>query len=144
MKGNILITIAGLLTFLSSTAIANTSTGQYSLEKMIQANIEQKRIAEAKKFDQLIALAGDKQDELMKSKGAVTNAYQKWHDLKSAIEAAGGKANSKDFKEIELAAQAYSEANKAFIELQKEIVTRSRVSPGNQAAYLVVLRHFSG
>jgi len=141
LKNNILFTIAGLLSFLSSAAIADTSfTEQQSLEKMIQARAEQQLAAEDKKYAQIIALAGDRQDELAKRKNEVTNTYKKWHDLKSAVEASTNKANFNDFKVVEVAAQAYSEANKAFIALQKDILIKTNVPSKDHAAYLVVTR----
>ena len=141
MKNNILFTIAGLLSFLSSAAIADTSfTEQHGLEKMIQARAEQQLAAEDKKYAQLIALAGERQDQLAKRKSEITNTYKKWHDLKSAVEASPNKANSNDYKAIEVAAQAYSEANKAFIDLQKDILISANVPYKDHAAYLVATK----
>ena len=141
MKSKILFTIAGLLSFLSSAAIAGTSfTGQNGLEKMIQANTEQKLAADARRYAQLIVLTGDRQDELAKRKNEVANTYKKWHDLKLAAEASSNKASLNDFKAITAAAQAYSEASKAFVDLQKDILINAKVSFKDQAAYLVVMQ----
>lgn len=107
---------------------------------MIQANTEQKLATEAIKYDQIIALAGDRQDELAKRKDEATHAYQKWHDLKSAVEVSPNKAGFNDFKAIELAARAYSEANKAFFDLQKDILTTAKIPSRDHAAYMVVIR----
>ena len=137
MKNNVLFTIAGL-SFLSSVAIADTSvTEQRGLEKMIQARAEQQRAAEDKKYAQLIALAGDRQDELAKGKSEIINTYKKWHDLKSAVEASPNKANFNDYKAIEAAAQAHSESDKAFVALQKDILVKANVPHQDHAAYLV-------
>ena len=138
MKNNILFTIAGLLSFLSSVAIADTSvTEQPGLEKMIQARVEQQRAAEDKKYAQLIALAGDRQDELAKRKSEIINTYKKWHDLKSAVEASPNKANFNDYRAIEAAAQAHSEADKALVALQKDILVKASVPYRDHAEYLV-------
>lgn len=123
-KISILSAIAGSLTLLSSVAIADTSPA-LTLEKMIQAKNEQKLAAEAKNFDQIAALAGSRQDELAKRKSEVASTYKTWHDLKSAVEASPNKATSSDFKAIEAAAQTYSQANKAFTDLQKDILAKN-------------------
>ncbi len=148
MKSNILFIIAGLLSLLSSAAIADSSfadssftdTEQQSLEKMIRARAEQQLAAEDKKYTQIFALAGDRQDELAKRKSEVTHTYKKWRDLKSAVEASPNKANSIDFNAVKVAAQAYSEANKAFIALQKDILINANVPIKDHVAYLVVTR----
>lgn len=115
-------------------------TGHQSLEKAILENAEKQRQAGAEKYTRIAALAGDKKDELEKRRNEVTRTYQKWHDLKSAMTAFPNKAKADNFKAIEEAAQAYAEAKKAFIELQKTILARAHVSHKHQAAYLVVMR----
>lgn len=124
-KISILSAIAGSLSLLSSVAVADTSAGMspaVGLEKMIQASTEQKLAAETKNYNQIAALAGNKQGELAKRKEEVASTYKTWHDLKSSVEASPNKANSSDFKAIEAAAKSYSQANKAFIDMQKEIL----------------------
>lgn len=130
-KTNIISAIAGALSLLSSVAIADTSpemSPALGLEKMIQAKSEQKLAAEAKNFNQIAALAGDRQDELAKRKNEVASTFKTWHDLKSAVEASPNKASSNEFKAIEVAAQSYSQANKAFIDLQKDILAKNGFS----------------
>ncbi len=138
-SGNkILIVIAGLL---SSVAFAGTSSTEQNkgndrttpemshtlaLEKMIQANTEQLLAAEAKKYSQVVALAGNKQGELEKTKNEVTIAYKAWHDLKSAVEASHN-AGVNEFKAVEAASKVYSKANKAFIDIQKDILAKNGV-----------------
>ena len=142
-----LFAITGLLSLFSSAAIAGVSPSDHnkngsttpemsqviSLEKAIQANAGQKLAAvtreEAKKYTQVVALAGDMQDEVGKRKNAVINTYKTWHELKAAVEASN-KANANDYKAVELAAQAYSQANKAFIEIQKNILAKNGVPTG--------------
>lgn len=139
-ENNLLFTIAGLLSLFSSVAIADTSFAEQknngaapeisqalALEKMIQKNTEQKFAVEDKKYTQIVALAGNRQNELAKRKSEVTNAYQIWQDAKSAVEQSRN-ANSAGFKAIEVAAQSYSQANKAFIDLQKDILAKNGVS----------------
>lgn len=127
-KVSLLAAIAGSLSLLSSVAIADTSpemSPALSLEKMIQAKSEQKLAAEAKNFNQIATLAGSRKDELAKRKDEVASAYKTWHDLKSSVETSPGKANFDNFKAIEAAAQTYSQANKAFIDLQKDILAKN-------------------
>lgn len=124
MKNKISILSAiGSLSLLSPVAIADTSPA-LGLEKAIQAKSEQKLAAEAKNFAQIAELAGDRQDELAKRKNEASNTYKTWHDLKSAVEASHN-ANFNDFKAVEAAAQAYSQANKAFIDLQKDVLAKN-------------------
>lgn len=130
MKSNtsILSAVAGSLILLSSVAIADTSSTispALGLEKMIQAKAEQNLAAEANNFAQIAALAGDRQEELAKRKSEVARAYKTWHDIKSDVEASHNKANISDFKAVEAAAQVYSQANKAFIDLQKDILAKN-------------------
>lgn len=130
MKGkiSILSIVAGSLSFLSSVAIADTSpemSPALNLEKMIQAKSEQKLAEEANNYTKIAALAGDRQDELAKRKSEVAKAYKTWHDIKSDVEASHNKANYGDFKAVEEAAQSYAQANKAFIDLQKDILAKN-------------------
>lgn len=111
-----------------------------SLEKTILENVEKQRQADAEKYTRIATLAGDKKDELEKRRNEVNRTYQIWHDLKSATTASSNRANADSFKAVEVAAQTYSEANKAFIDLQKTILARANVSHKDQAAYLVVMR----
>lgn len=111
-----------------------------NLEKTILENVEKQRQADAEKYTRIATLAGDKKDELEKRRNEVSRTYQIWHDLKSAMTTSSNKANAGSFKAVEVAAQAYSEANKAFIGLQKTILARANVPHKDQAAYLVVMR----
>lgn len=127
-KISILSAITVSLSLLSSVAIADTSSTMspaLGLEKMIQAKAEQNLAAEANNYTKIAALAGDRQDELAKRKSEVAKADKRWHEIKSDVEASNNKANSNDFKAVEAAAQAYSQANKAFIDLQKDILAKN-------------------
>ena len=148
IENNFLFAVTGFLLLSSSVAIAgSTFTVQKSdgaapemsqalaLEKMIQKNTEQKFAAEAKKYTQLVALAGDKQDELAKRKGEVVNAYKAWQNSKSAVELSRN-AGADSFKAVEVAAQAYSQANKAFINLQKDILAKNGIPPGTENTFI--------
>lgn len=142
------IAAAGILSLSSSVAFAGISSVDenkqsagtapklshaVTLEKIIAANTEQKLAAEAKadakKYTQVIALAGDKQDEVVKRKNEVINTYKTWRELKAAVEGANS-ASANDFKAIEAAARAYSQANKAFLDLQKNILAQNGVPSG--------------
>ncbi len=134
----ILIMIAGLL---SSAAFAGTSSTEQNkgndraapalsqsiaLEKMIQQNNEKLAAAEAKKYSQVFALAGNRQGELEKTKNEASVAYKAWHDLKSSVEASRN-TGANEFKAVEAASQTYSRANKAFIDMQKDILAKNGV-----------------
>ncbi|TAN78191.1 MAG: hypothetical protein EPN14_06775 [Gallionella sp.] len=109
-------------------------TQSLALEKMIQKNTEQKLAAEAKKYAQIVALAGRQQDELAKRRDETANAYRLWQDSKSAVELSGN-TNADGFKAVEIAAQAYSKANKVFIGLQKDILAKNGVVSDPVAAF---------
>lgn len=149
IENNVLFATAGFLSLFSSVAIAGISSTEHNskngnvapemshvlaLEKAIQANAEQKLAAEtkaeAKKFTQVVALAGGRQDEVEKRKNEVINTYKTWHELKSTV-GVSRSANANDFKAVEVAAQAYSQANKAFLELQKDILAKNGVPSGS-------------
>ncbi|TAN83612.1 MAG: hypothetical protein EPN14_03190 [Gallionella sp.] len=145
---HLLFAVAGLLSLFSSAAIAGAPlAGQKSddaapgmsqsiaLEKMIQKNTEQKLAAEAKKYTQMVALAGSQQDELAKRRDEAANAYKTWQSSKSAVELPGN-ANADGFKAVEVAAQAYSKAHKAFIGLQKEILAKNGVPSGTADTFI--------
>jgi len=139
-KHNLHIAAAGLLTFFSSAAIADASfteqknnamapeiSQSVALEKMIQKNAEQKFAAETKRYTQIMALAGDRKNELAKKQSEVANAYQTWQSSKLAVEQS--RSPSPDgFKTVEMAAQSYSYAHKEFIDLQKDIIAKNGAS----------------
>lgn len=119
-----IVAIAGLLAFFSSVAFADTLASERGLQKAIQENAEQKHAADAKKYERVSALAGDKRGELTAKKDEVTNTYNKWHELKSAADASKN-TNSVKFKAVEAAAEKHAQANKAFVDAQKEILAKN-------------------
>ena len=119
------IASAGFISLLSFSAIADSSTPQ-TLEKMIQVNAEKQLAAEGNKYNRIVSLAGNRQNELAEKKNEVASTYQNWHDLKSGV--ASHYPNSNDFTVVEMAAKAYSMAHKAFVELQKNILAQKEGS----------------
>ena len=128
------------LSLFSSAAIAGTSVSEQDsnriasgtsqslmLEKMIQKNTEQKFAAETNKYSQISTLAGDRQNELAKRKLEVATAYKAWQDSKFAVEQSRNP-DSDSFRAVNMAAEAYSQANRSFIELQKDILARNGAS----------------
>lgn len=125
---NVLFAAAGFVSLFSSAAMAGTaSSNTAALEQAIQDSTEQKLAAETYKYTQITAMAGNRQAEMESSKKAVISTYAKWRELKSAIEASRN-ATASDFKAVEVAAQAYSQANQAFINLQKDILAKNGTS----------------
>jgi len=108
-----------------------------TLEQLIQENTEKKHRADIAKYAKITTIAGNKKNELAQKMKAVTDTYQKWYDLKSAAESARNMSAS-HFKVIEMAAQAYSQANKEFIDLQKDILAKNGVEPADLNTRIVV------
>lgn len=146
------VAIAGLSLLLSSAAIAGASpagqpekggdttpemTRTLTLENLIRENTEKKRMADTAKYAQITTLAGDKKNELEKRMADVTNTYKIWRDLKLAVESSHS-TNPNNFKAIEVAAQAYAQANKAFIDLQKDILAKNGVPSAEINARIVM------
>jgi hypothetical protein len=124
-KGNKMLNIVastGLLSLISFAAFASQSTTA-TFEKMVQAKAEQQFANEGIKYTRIVALAGNRQDELATKKNEVSSAYKKWYDLKSAV--VSHYPSSNDFKDVEVAAKTYSQANKAFVDLQKNILSQN-------------------
>lgn len=118
---NTVITIAGLLSLISSVAFAGALTSERDLEKMIQENVAQKHAADTKKYNRVAALAGDKRGELSAKNDEAVNTYNKWRELKSAAEAS--RSDTAKFAAIEAGAK-HAQANKEFIDLQKDILVK--------------------
>lgn len=145
-ENRILVALTGLLSIFSSAAIAGApladdvtpKTSQpLTLEKAIRQNTEHKLAAEAQKYSRIAALAGNRQGELEKRRDEAASTHKIWRDLKSAVEIPRN-ANPDGFRAIEVAAQAYSRANKAFIDLQKDILAKNGVSPDAANTLVVV------
>lgn len=120
-KQNKVIAIVGLLSLFSSVTLAGTLASERDLEKMIQENTAQKHAADTIKYNRVVALAGGKRDELSAKNAEVTNAYNKWRELKSAAEAS--HTDTAKFMAVEAGAK-YAQANKAFIDMQKDILLK--------------------
>lgn len=123
-KNNARYIIIGCTLFFLSAAIAESTATNHNLEKLIHKNADQSRALDAAKYNRVAVLAGEKLGELEKRRDEVANAYKKWAELKSSAEASG---NPGKFKAVETAAQAYSQANLAFVNLQKEILVNSGI-----------------
>lgn len=128
IENSVLIATVCFLSSFSSVAIAAAETpNAQTLEKAIQANTEKRIATETKKYTQIVAIAGGRQDAVEKAKNEVISTYKKWHELKSSVEASRS-ANASDFKAIEAAAKLHAQANKTFVDLQKDILAKNGVA----------------
>lgn len=118
------VIIASFLSVFSAVSIADTLSSERDLQKAIQEKAEQKHVADAKKFERVSALAGDKRAELAAKKDEVANTHHQWHELKSAAETSKN-ADSAKFKAVEAAAEKHAQANRAFVGMQKEILAKN-------------------
>lgn len=129
MKNQIsIISITALLALSSSAAFADSMNSERALQKKIQETSEQQRAAEAKKYERVSALAGDKRGDLAAKKEEVTNAYNKWQEQKTAADAAKNSDASK-YKAVAAAAEKHAQANKAFMDAQKEVLAKNGAMP---------------
>lgn len=118
------IAAAGLLALFSSVAMAATLASEQALQKKIQETTEQQRAADAKKYERVSALAGDKRGELAAKKDEVSSTYQKWQEQKTTADAAKNTDAAK-YKAVEAAAEKHAQANKAFMDMQKDILAKN-------------------
>ena len=126
-----------LLSLLSFSAIADTSTPA-ALEEKIQLNVGNQLAAEGYKYAQIVSLAASREDELTARRYEAANAYKKWYDLKSAV--VKHYPSSQDYIAVEMASREYSRANKAFIDLQKSILSQNGVPIHNVATKIIALQ----
>jgi hypothetical protein len=135
-----ILAIAGVcaLSLLSPSAMA-ASSATASLQSMIQANSERQLATEVHKYTQVASLAGSKQDELSVRKDDAVRLYRKWYDLKTTV---SGRHNpsAQDYREVASAAQAYSDAYKAFVDLQKGILSENGAPRAGVAKKIVALQ----
>lgn len=125
MKKQIVIaSTLGLLSLFSATVFADTLASERALQKKIQETTEQQRAADAKKYERVSALAGDKRGELAAKKDEVANTYNKWQEQKAAADAAKNTDANK-YKAVEAAAEKHAQANKQFMDMQKEILAKN-------------------
>lgn len=130
------ITNAVFLSLLSSSAIADTST-PVTPEEKVHLNAGKQLAAEGNKYAQIVSLAASREDELTARRYEATNAYKKWHDLKSSV--VKHYPSTQDYIAVEMAAREYSRANKAFIDLQKSILAQNGLSIHNVATKIIAM-----
>jgi hypothetical protein len=130
--------IAGsvLLSILSFSAFADSSTPA-ALEEMIQLNAGKQLAAEGNNYAEIVSLAANRQDELTARRYEASNAYRKWHDLKSEV--VKHYPTSQDYRAVEMAANEYSNANKAFIDLQKSILASNNIPLDKVATKVIAM-----
>jgi hypothetical protein len=135
---SVIIAIAstGFLSLLSFSATASTSI-PVTLEEKIQEAIKQQVATEEKKYNQIVSLAGIRQDELTTKKNEVIDTYNKWSDLKYAV--VSHYPTTEDYKAIEIAAKAYSQAYKAYINLQKSILSQNGIPLDKVATRIIAM-----
>jgi hypothetical protein len=127
---------AVLLSLLPFSAIADTSA-PVAPEEKIQLHVGRQLAAEGYKYAQIVSLAAGREDELTARRYEAANAYKKWYDLKSAV--VKHYPSSRDYMAVELASREYSRANKAFIDLQKSILSQNGVPVHNVAMNIIAL-----
>jgi hypothetical protein len=138
-KGNVaILAIASsvLLSLSSVSAFADTSTST-TPEERIQLNAGMRLAADGYKYAEIVTLAGNREDELTARRYEAANAFKKWHDLKLAV--VKHYPNSRDYTAVEMASEEYSRANKAFIDLQKSILTQNGAPIHNVATKIIAL-----
>lgn len=121
IKNNVRYATSGLSSLLLTVAIA---AADHNLAQAAQKNTEQIHAIDTAKYNRVAVLAGERRAELEKRKVAVENAHKKWNELKTST---AGSNDPGKLKAVEAAAQAYSQANLAFVNLQKEILISSGI-----------------
>jgi len=121
-KQGIVVAIAGGLSLFSLVVFAGSLPSEREFEEAIQKNIEQKNAIDTKKYNQLVALAGEKSNELAAKKDATIKTYNDWRELRSVAESS--KTDAAIARAIE-AGEKHAQANKEFVELQKSILLKS-------------------
>jgi hypothetical protein len=128
------IASSALLSILSFSAFADNST-PVALKEMIQLNAGKQLGAEGNKYAEIVSLAANRQDELTAKRYEAFRAYKKWYAIKSNV--VRHYPTSQDYKEVELASNEYSKANKAFIDLQKSILENNNLPVDKVATRLI-------
>ncbi len=123
-----------LLSLLSFSAIADTST-PVTLEEKVHLNVGKQLAEEGNKYAQIVTLAASREDELTAKRYEAANAYKKWYDLRSAV--VKHYPSTQDYIAVEIASREYSRANKAFIDLQKSILSQNGL-PIHRAATRII------
>jgi len=101
------ITNAVFLSLLSFSAIADTST-PVTPEEKVHLNVGKQLAAEGNKYAQIVSLAASREGELTARRYEATNAYKRWHDIKSAV--VKHYPTNQDYRAVEAAAKEYSRA----------------------------------
>ncbi len=122
------IMFASFVSLVPSITFADSSVSESGLMKAIHDRLEQTNTKDNEKYNRVLELAGDKREELTAKKDALTKSYEAWHDLKSSKGSSASNDKAK-FKELEQAANNYSQASKEFVALQNEILTKNGMSP---------------
>jgi hypothetical protein len=138
-NGNVAIhAIAGsaFLSLVSFSAFADTSEPATPKER-IQLNAAKRLAAEGNKYAEIVSLAGSKEKELTAKRYEAANAYKKWHDVKSAV--VKHYPSYQDYVDVEAASKEYSQANKAFIEMQKSILAQNGAPIHNVATKIIAM-----
>ena len=135
---SVIIAIAstGFLSLLSFSATASTSM-PVTFEEKIQEAIKHQLATEENKYYQIVSLAGIRQDELTTKKNEVIDTYNKWSDLRYAV--VSHYPTTEDYKAIEIAAKAYSQAYKAYINLQKSILSQNGIPLDKVATRIIAM-----
>jgi len=138
-NGNVaILAIAGsaFLSLVSFSAFADTAAPA-TLQERIHLNSGKRLAAEGNKYADIVSLAGSKEDELTAKRYDAANAYKKWRDVKSAV--VKHYPSYQDYVDVEAAAKEYSQANKAFIELQKSILAQNGAPIHNVATKIIAM-----
>ena len=122
------LAMAGLLSLFSVVAYADSSVSESGLMKAIHDSVEKAHATDAKKYDRVYELAGDRRNELSEKKDQVAKAYNEWHELKSAV-TLSKQGDASKFKAIEAAAEKHAQASKAFMDLQNDILAKNKALP---------------
>jgi hypothetical protein len=138
-NGNVaILAMAGsaLLSLVSFSAFADTSEPATPQER-IQLNAGKQLAADGNKYAEIVTLAGSQEDELTAKRYEAAHAYKKWHDVKSAV--VKHYPSYQDYVDVETASEKYSQANKAFIEMQKSILAQNGAPIHNVATKIIAM-----
>jgi len=132
------IASTGFLSLLSFSANADSLT-PIALKTIVQINVEKQLDAERKKYTRIVSLAGSRQDELTARRDEAASTYKNLNDLKSAV-VKKHYPTYQDYRAFEIAAKAYWNANKAFVDLQKSILSQNGVPLDKLATRIIAMQ----
>jgi hypothetical protein len=133
---NLAIAGSAFLSLVSFSAFADTAAPATPQER-IHLNAGKQLAAEGNKYADIVSLAGSQEDELTAKRYEAANAYKKWHDVKSAV--VKHYPSYRDYVDVEAASKEYSQANKAFIEMQKSILAQNGAPIHNVATKIIAM-----